>query len=87
MTKVNMHEAKTHLSKLVNQALEGEDIVLARSGKPLVRLVPVDAPSDQRPMGLHAMELSDEAAAESMRPLSDEDLGFWQDNDFPETDS
>ena len=30
------------------------------------------------------MELSDEAAAECMRPLSDEELGFWQDNDFPE---
>ncbi len=37
----------------------------------------------QRPMGLHPMKLSDEAVAESIRPLSDEDLGFWQDNDFP----
>ncbi len=84
MIKVNMHEAKTHLSKLVNQALEGEDIVLARSGKPLVRLVPVDAPLDQRPIELHPTKLSDEAVAESMRPLSDEDLGFWQDKNFPE---
>lgn len=84
MTKVNMHEAKTNLSKLVDQALKGEDVILARSGKPLVRLVPVDTPSDQRPMGLHATKLSSEAAAESMRPLSDEDLGFWQSSGFPE---
>lgn len=84
MTKVNMHEAKTNLSKLVDQALKGEDIIVARSGKPLVRLVPIDPPSSQRPMGLHATKLSDEEVAESMRPLSDEDLGFWQDDDMPE---
>ena len=41
---VNMHEAKTHLSRLVERAIEGEDIVIARSGKPLVRLVPVEQP-------------------------------------------
>ena len=40
--------------------------------------------SSQRPIGLHATRLSDEAVAESMRPLSDEDLGFWQNNEFPE---
>lgn len=41
MTKVNIHEAKTHLSKLLEQALNGEEIVIAKAGKPLVRLVPV----------------------------------------------
>ncbi len=41
MTKVNIHEAKTNLSKLLEQALNGEDIVIAKAGKPLVRLVPV----------------------------------------------
>lgn len=81
MTKVNMHEAKTSLSKLVDQALKGEEVILARRGQPLVRLVPVTSTSGRRPMGLHAMAFSDEAAAESMRPLSDEDLGFWQDDD------
>jgi antitoxin (DNA-binding transcriptional repressor) of toxin-antitoxin stability system len=35
-----MHEAKTHLSQLVERALEGEEIVLTRRGKPAVRLVP-----------------------------------------------
>ena len=80
MTKVNMHEAKTNLSKLVKQALAGEDVVLARNGEALVRLVPVFTDT-QRPMGLHATTLSEEEVAESLRPLSDEELGFWLSND------
>jgi prevent-host-death family protein len=38
---VNMHQAKTSLSRLVQRALDGEDIVIARNGEPLVKLVPV----------------------------------------------
>lgn len=41
MLTANMHEAKTQLSRLVEQALAGEEVVIARAGKPLVRLVPV----------------------------------------------
>ena len=41
MTRVGMHEAKTHLSKLVERAEAGEDVVIQRNGKPVVRLVPV----------------------------------------------
>lgn len=44
MRSVNMHEAKTHLSKLVQQAADGEPFVIARAGKPLVKVVPLDAP-------------------------------------------
>lgn len=40
---VNMHEAKTHLSKLVERALAGEDIIVAKAGKPCIRLVPIAA--------------------------------------------
>lgn len=39
-----MHEAKTHLSQLVERALDGEEIVLTRRGRPAVRLVPETAP-------------------------------------------
>ncbi len=42
MKIVNMHEAKTKLSKLVEEALAGEEIILAKAGKPLVRLVPYE---------------------------------------------
>jgi prevent-host-death family protein len=41
---VNMHEAKTHLSKLVERAVDGEEVIIAKAGKPLVKLVPVEQP-------------------------------------------
>jgi prevent-host-death family protein len=41
MTQVGMHEAKTKLSQLVERAESGEDIVIARNGKPVARLVPI----------------------------------------------
>ena len=44
MTTVGMHEAKTNLSKLVEQALAGEDVVITRRGKAVVRLAPIETP-------------------------------------------
>jgi len=44
MRTVNIHEAKTHLSRLVEQAAGGESFVIAKSGKPLVKVVALDAP-------------------------------------------
>jgi prevent-host-death family protein len=41
VTRVGMHEAKTHLSRLVERAEAGEDVVIQRNGKPVARLVPV----------------------------------------------
>jgi prevent-host-death family protein len=41
--QVNLHDAKTHLSRYVDQALAGEEVVIARAGRPLVRLVPLEA--------------------------------------------
>lgn len=37
---VNIHDAKTHFSKFINQALKGDEVIIARGGKPLIRLVP-----------------------------------------------
>jgi prevent-host-death family protein len=45
MRIVNIHEAKTHLSRLVEQAAQGEPFVIARAGKPLVKVVALDAPA------------------------------------------
>jgi prevent-host-death family protein len=39
--EVNIHQAKTHLSRLIQRALAGEDVTIAKAGKPLVRLTPV----------------------------------------------
>jgi prevent-host-death family protein len=41
MEIANIHEAKTQLSRLVERALEGEEVIIARAGKPAVRLVPI----------------------------------------------
>jgi prevent-host-death family protein len=51
MKTVNMHQAKTHLSRLVEEAAAGEEIVIARAGKPLVRLVAVAASQGPRRLG------------------------------------
>jgi prevent-host-death family protein len=44
MRTVNIHEAKTHLSRLVDRAAKGEPFIIAKAGKPLVKVVPLDAP-------------------------------------------
>ena len=51
MRTVNIHEAKTHLSRLLREVMEGEEIIIARSGKPIARLVPV-RPAARRLFGL-----------------------------------
>jgi prevent-host-death family protein len=48
---VNVHEAKTHLSRLLERVERGEEIVIARSGKPVARLVPVEPRAQRRPIG------------------------------------
>jgi prevent-host-death family protein len=48
-TTVNIHAAKTHLSRLVERAAAGEEIVIARAGKPVARLVPLGALRRRRP--------------------------------------
>jgi prevent-host-death family protein len=45
MLTINIHEAKTHLSRLVEQAAKGESFVIAKAGKPMVKVVALDAPA------------------------------------------
>jgi prevent-host-death family protein len=45
MHTVNIHEAKTNLSKLVDRAAKGEPFVIAKAGKPMVKVVPLDSPA------------------------------------------
>jgi prevent-host-death family protein len=47
-TTVNVYEAKTHLSELIDRALSGETIVLARRGKPLVKFMPLEKPKKRQ---------------------------------------
>ena len=48
METINIHQAKTHLSRLVDQAARGEPFVIAKAGKPLVKVVPLDAPESSQ---------------------------------------
>ncbi len=51
MKSVNLHYAKTHLSRLVDQAMAGEEVVIARAGTALVRLTPVEPAKAPRQLG------------------------------------
>ena len=73
MTHVNVQEAKTRLSQLLQAAERGEEVVIARDGKPVVRLVPVDAPPP-RPVGFVAGTVPDAF----FEPLPDDELTTWE---------
>ena len=46
--QVNLHDAKTHISRYVAHALEGHEVVIAKAGRPLLRLVPLEPPAQGR---------------------------------------
>ena len=60
MRTVNIHAAKTHLSRLVDDAAEGEEIIIAKAGKPLVKVTALDAPTagQVRRLGFMAGEIT-----------------------------
>lgn len=74
MRTVTMMDAKTNLSKLVAEALAGEDIVIARGNTPAVRLVPV-APVGRRRFGAHAGEIAYDPGFDD--PLPEDELTAW----------
>ena len=56
MKTVNIHDAKTHLSRLIDQAAKGEPFVIAKAGKPMVKVVAVDAPEPKAVKRIGALE-------------------------------
>ena len=60
MRTVNIHQAKTHLSRLVERAAKGESFVIAKAGKPLVKVTPLDAPApaEARRLGFMAGQIA-----------------------------
>ena len=54
----NVHEAKTHLSRLLEQMAGGEDVIIAKAGVPVARLVPVILPTGERPLGTEQGRIS-----------------------------
>jgi prevent-host-death family protein len=70
MKTVNIHEAKTHLSRLVQEVAAGEEIVIANAGRPVARLVPVSGPGAARALGFMKDRIV--VAADFDAPLPDE---------------
>jgi prevent-host-death family protein len=76
---VNMHQAKTSLSRLVERALAGEDVVIARNGKPLVKLVPVPQEPKPRVPGRYKGQIW--IAPDCFDPITEEELALWEGRD------
>lgn len=76
----NVHEAKTHFSRLVDRAHAGEEIVVAKAGVPYARLVPIEpvARPKRKPGGLTVTSEIDWDAFDA--PLPKEELELWEGN-------
>ena len=74
MQRVTIHAAKTHLSRLIEAALAGEDVVIARGSTPVVRLVPIAQQTFQ--IGLLAGQLG--MGPDFLSPLDEDELDLWE---------
>jgi prevent-host-death family protein len=74
--EVNIHQAKTHLSKLLRRVAGGEEITIARAGKPVARLVALKPPQTPRPLGMYRGEF--EVPEDFNAPLPDELLALFE---------
>ena len=75
MPVVNVHEAKTHLSRLLVQAENGEEVVIARNGKPVARLSPVRKRGRRQPDAFKGKVVIPESFFD---PLPEEELRAWE---------
>lgn len=80
MKVINVHEAKTNLSKLLEQVKAGEELIIGKQGQPYARLIPFD--KGERPMGILKEYLSTQdcqTLAEAMLEPTDEDtIAAWE---------
>lgn len=76
MKPVPIHKAKTELSRLVERACAGEDVVIAKGKRPLVRLVPVNQPAPERKFGALRGKLRVDASF--FEPLDERELSAWE---------
>jgi prevent-host-death family protein len=77
MIRVNMHEAKTQLSRLVEAALNGEDVTICRAGEEAVRLTPVTPPVDKPRTPGRMRDVLAPMSREAFAPLSEEEAAEW----------
>jgi prevent-host-death family protein len=74
----NVHAAKTHLSALLEKVERGEEVIIARSGRPVARLVPVRAKERVPGRFKGSIEIPDQAFFD---PLPESDLALWEGRD------
>jgi prevent-host-death family protein len=74
-TIVGVHAAKTTLSKLIDQATAGEDVLIVRDGVPVVRLVPVAPPRQREPGKYRGLGVLDDSFFD---PLPTDELDQWE---------
>jgi len=75
MQQVTIHAAKTQLSRLIAAAVAGEEVVIAKGGKPIVRLVPI--PQGRFTIGLMADRLT-APAPDFLAPMDEDELTLWE---------
>lgn len=80
MPQINIHQAKTHLSRLVEQAAQGEEIVIAKAGKPMARLVALQQPKKAKRRGFGALKGKMKLLPGWDDPLTKEELAEWYDS-------
>lgn len=76
MAQINLHDAKTHLSRLVEAAAKGEEIVIAKAGKPMARLVPL-RPSTLKTRKPGALKGKIWVADDFDAPMTAEEESVW----------
>lgn len=76
MPQVNIHDAKTQLSRLIKQASRGEEIIIAKAGVPVARLIAIEPHTHGRCFG--AMRGKARVDAEFFEPLPDAELSVWE---------
>ncbi|MBN9788033.1 antitoxin [Pseudonocardia sp. TMWB2A] len=75
MTTFTVHEAKTHLSKLIAKVLAGEEVIIARGKEPAVKMVPVEPAKPKRKPGRLKGKIS--VPDSFFDPLPDDELALW----------
>ncbi len=77
MTTVNVHEAKTHLSRLLKRVEAGEDVVIARNGNPVAQLVSCQKRGKRKPGSMAGLFTVPDSFFD---PLPEEELAAWEGN-------
>lgn len=71
---VNIHEAKTHLSRLLNELRPGDTIILAKMGRPIAKIVSLQPDLEERPLGF----VEGRVGSAFFEPLPEDELETWE---------